>query len=57
MNLPEEPQVWSKCIRCSQEIYEMQEYVEVAGYHYCNTGCYVELALKEGNITKVVAGG
>lgn len=51
-----EPAVWSKCIYCSTEIFEKEEYVEANGYHYCDETCFAKLAIEEGNADRRIAG-
>lgn len=48
--------LYSKCITCGSDIYEGEEFIEAAGYDYCDDNCYIVLALEEGSIHKRIAG-
>lgn len=50
-----EPKQVGKCANCGEEILAGEKVVEGAGYLYCDATCYGQLALKEGNISLVVA--
>jgi len=53
---PQEETLYSKCINCSEDIMEGQEFIESYGYDFCSTYCYISQAIEDTTITRRVAG-
>lgn len=51
-----EPKYYSKCIRCNEEIFIGDSYVDTNSYDYCSDECMTELAFEEGNAVRRIAG-
>lgn len=43
--------------RCHTDLYEGDEVIEHAGYHFCCGDCLVNQMLREGNALKITIGG
>lgn len=42
--------------KCGNDIYEGDEVIEHAGYHFCSGDCLVDQMLQDGNALKLVIG-
>lgn len=51
-----EPELYTRCTYCSEELFNGEEIVRAHGFVYCDEICFAKLALDEGTIEKVVAG-
>lgn len=50
-----EPQVYSSCTRCNEEIHYKEEFIDHGGYDYCSKECLVEQMLEDGNASLEIA--